>query len=460
MPNIRYISTSTVRLATDDDHCEELTHMKIELTPWDLRTLPNNYMQKGLLFRKPPPPSTALSDHHQLSADSFIQHLKTTLSQTLNVFFPLAGRLALVENDDGSSSSSFFLDCNNDGVEFVHAAADDVSVDDILKPLKVPDDIIHSLFLLNGVSNYLGTSKPLLALQVTELVDGVFVAYAANHSVLDGTSMWHFLNTWTDISRRGGCCSGPPDFGRGFLRGIVDLPVRIPPSFIDKLTDDSEKFIPPPLQQRIFRFSKEKIAELKAKANAGMCTTKISSLQALLAHLWVSITRSRRYLKADEEVSVGVALSMRQRMEPAVPEKYFGSTVVTQRVSSGVGELLQKGSAWAAWEINKSIGSFTSIEMRKFAEDWAKNPVITKLARRSGNSLFVGSSPRFDVYGNDFGWGKPLAVRSGPSNKFDGKLTVFQGLEEGGMDFEACLLPETMEALAEDVEFMETLTVT
>ena len=61
------------------------------------------------------------------------------------------------------------------------------------------------------------------------------------------------------------------------------------------------------------------------------------------------------------------------------------------------------------------------------------------------------------MYGNDFGWGRPIAVRSGVGNKFDGKLTVFPGVEEGSMDFEACLSPETLQAMMDDAEFMEAL---
>lgn len=30
------------------------------------------------------------------------------------------------------------------------------------------------------------------------------------------------------------------------------------------------------------------------------------------------------------------------------------------------------------------------------------------------NSVLVASSPRFNMFGNDFGWGKPIAVRDGP----------------------------------------------
>ncbi|KAI4969049.1 hypothetical protein ZWY2020_046379 [Hordeum vulgare] len=40
--------------------------------------------------------------------------------------------------------------------------------------------------------------------------------------------------------------------------------------------------------------------------------------------------------------------------------------------------------------------------------------------------VVLSGSPRFDVYGNDFGWGRPLAVRTGPGNKLDGLITVFE----------------------------------
>jgi hypothetical protein len=82
--------------------------------------------------------------------------------------------------------------------------------------------------------------------------------------------------------------------------------------------------------------------------------------------------------------------------------------------------------------------------MRKYVEDWVKAPKIVKLSSLVSNKLFIGSSPWFNVYGNDFGWGRPIAVWTGFANKYDGKLAVFSGIEEGSMDFEACLSPETL----------------
>jgi hypothetical protein len=64
------------------------------------------------------------------------------------------------------------------------------------------------------------------------------------------------------------------------------------------------------------------------------------------------------------------------------------------------------------------------------------------------------------VYGNDFGWGKPVGLCSGPADKTDGKVSVFEGPErEGSMSLEVSLLPEAMERLVADHEFMEAVAI-
>jgi hypothetical protein len=60
----------------------------------------------------------------------------------------------------------------------------------------------------------------------------------------------------------------------------------------------------------------------------------------------------------------------------------------------------------------------------------------------------------FNVYDNDIGWGKPVAIRSGGSNKKNGKISVFAGKEKGSMEFEVCLPYEILEAMGNDPEFM------
>ena len=79
---------------------------------------------------------------------------------------------------------------------------------------------------MNGVLNYQGISKPLLGVQVTELVDGIFIGCTINRRVVDGSSFWHFFNTWSEISR-GNIINPtsqlfPPIFLRCFFNGIEE----------------------------------------------------------------------------------------------------------------------------------------------------------------------------------------------------------------------------------------------
>ena len=70
--------------------------------------------------------------------------------------------------------------------------------------------------------------------------------------------------------------------------------------------------------------------------------------------------------------------------------------------------------------------------------------------------LVTGSSPRFDVFGNDFGWGAPVAVRSGAGNKMGGKVTVYEGgCGAGSMALEVCLAPGALAKLVADQELMD-----
>ncbi|KAL6313136.1 hypothetical protein AAG906_019606 [Vitis piasezkii] len=54
-------------------------------------------------------------------------------------------------------------------------------------PAYVPP-IVHSFFLRNGTQNCSGVSEQLLAVQVTELLDGIFIGCTINHMIVDGTA--------------------------------------------------------------------------------------------------------------------------------------------------------------------------------------------------------------------------------------------------------------------------------
>ena len=166
-----------------------------------------------------------------------------------------------------------------------------------------------------------------------------------------------------------------------------------------------------------------------------------------------------QHIEANQEVKYVVAVSARLRLQPPLPEGYFGNTISNEIVTITAGELVGQTLGWVAWKINRKIALQTNDEIRNFLMCWVKKPKLRAISSFPNNTLFATSSPRFNVYGNDFGWGKPVAVRSASADKSDGKITLFPGVEEGSIDIEVCLSPEKLLALGDDEEFMEAISI-
>ncbi|XP_026458782.1 uncharacterized acetyltransferase At3g50280-like [Papaver somniferum] len=435
------------------------------LTPWDLSFFNAHYIQQGLLFRKPAP---SLEDPNPTI--TFIHRIKQSLSITLTHFYPLSGRM-VTKKQDKPPFYGIYVDCSNDslGAEFIHAAAD-ITMLDILTPIDVPR-IVQSFFALEGAICHDGHTEPLLVVQVTELLDGIFVGCIFNHVIGDGTSYWKFFHAFAKINRRlskGGegdknidCnISPPPITKRWFMERdgdsfLINLGFSHHKDFIDR-------YEPPLLRERMFHFTAESLAKLKAKANEEECntkTTQISCFQALSAHVWRSITRARRHHPPHGKTVCKLAISDRLRLNPPLSDNYFGNCVQTVCATTTIGDLLHHGIGWAALILHEAIKEHTDEKIRGLAEDWMKKPRIYQMRPIFDMaSVRMEISPRFDVYDCDFGLGMAVAARSGFANKFDGKVTSYRGLTGiGSVMLEVCLAPESMSALESDAEFMNAV---
>jgi hypothetical protein len=274
--------------------------------------------------------------------------------------------------------------------------------------------------------------------------------------VADGTSIWQFINSWAKISK--GCLEMTriQSFERWFPNGI-QLPIRFPFTIEQQnnlYSNDNHKEDNPNPLERLFHFPKENIAKLKLKANLEAGTNNISSLQALLTHIWRSIIRSKNP-NPEEEVDFAVLIGIRPRLIPPLKEDYFGNALIDCVVTMKARDLLEDGGLGkGASEMNKMIALHSDEKLKNDYENWLKMPSFVNVGM-SNNKTLVISSPRFDVYANDFGWGKPVAVRHGGENKENGIICVFAGVEEGSMDLEVCLSRENLEAIENNPEFMD-----
>lgn len=77
----------------------------------------------------------------------------------------------------------------------------DLAVSDILSSTDVHPAVRSFFDLGERTVNHDGHTKSLLSIQVRELLDGVFIGFTMNHSVVDGTSFIHFISTLSEIFR-------------------------------------------------------------------------------------------------------------------------------------------------------------------------------------------------------------------------------------------------------------------
>ncbi|KAI3684694.1 hypothetical protein L6452_33919 [Arctium lappa] len=445
-PNVKCISHCFIKPKL----VSEKSNKPIYFSPWDLAMINVNYIQKGLLFRSP--------ENQDFSIATFLDDLKDSLSVTLTHFHPLAARLSTVKQQNPPSMVVFLNPENSPGARFIHSTVD-LTISDVLQPTDVPL-IVQSFFDHHEAIDHDGHELSLLSIQVTELIDGIFIGCSINHMVVDGTSFWHFFNSWSEVFRSKtqnghfAPVSRPPVLERWIPEGsdpILTLPFTHDDEFIDRPNR-------PFLRERIFHFSSNSLSKLKSNVNSDCNTTKISTLQCLSALVWRCVTRSRRSPE-NQETGCRLAVNNRSRISPNLPENYLGNSIQAVRGATTVGVLLNESVGWAAWLLHELVVNHDDKAIREFVGSWLKSPFVYKMGQFfDGNSIQMGSSPRFDMYGNEFGLGKGVAVLSGYANKFDGKVTLYPGRDGGGsIDLEVCLLPENMAVFECDEELMSVV---
>ncbi|KAM7271112.1 hypothetical protein ACFE04_030326 [Oxalis oulophora] len=482
MPSAPIATTIVSRSCVVPDQTSDMESLKLSVS--DLPMLSCHYIQKGCLFTRP----------QNISIDVLLSSLRAALANTLSHIPPLAGRLFT-----DHETKQVFIKCNDQGVEFVHATALHLLIRDVIGPSRAPE-CVKGFFACDRMVSYSGHFNPIVAVQVTELADGIFIGCSANHAVMDGTSFWNFFNTFAELSKGVKKVSKLPDFDRNCPIVSKTAVLSLPDGGPKVSFNESE-----PLSERMFSFSKEAMMKIKARANNkkmlndeiaiellgkqsndfgydgngnGLTrailenwffkkpvqednnkvineTVEISSFQSLCALLWRAVTRARK-LPGSKTTTFRMAVNCRHRLEPKLDPFYFGNAIQSIPTCATADDVLSRDLNWCGTLLNKSVKAHDNASIRRVVENWEKDPRVFPLGNFDGASMTMGSSPRFPMYDNDFGWGRPLAVRSGKANKFDGKISAFPGRDGNGtVDLEVVLAPETMDAIESDYEFMQ-----
>ncbi|KAJ8554406.1 hypothetical protein K7X08_025084 [Anisodus acutangulus] len=385
-----------------------------------------------------------------------VENLKDGLGLVLEDFYQLAGKLG--KDEEGVFKVEY--DDDMDGVEVIVATAEGIEVADLTD--EEGTSKFQDLIPCNKILNLEGLHRPLLAVQFTKLKDGITMGLAFNHAVLDGTSTWHFMNSWAQLCCGSTSISVPPFLDRTKVRNTrVKLNLSKPsdaPEHANSATTNGDVTAntDPYLRERVFKFSESAIDQIKSKvnANASGSSTPYSTFQSLSAHVWLAVTRARQ-LKPEDYTVYTVFADCRKRVDPPMPESYFGNLIQAIFTVTAAGLLLSHPIEFAAGMIQDAIVKHDAKTIDERNKEWESSPKIFQYKDAGVNCVAVGSSPRFKVYDVDFGWGKPESVRSGSNNRFDGMVYLYPEKNGGrGIDVEISLEANAMERLEKDKEFL------
>ncbi|VFQ71550.1 unnamed protein product [Cuscuta campestris] len=365
------------------------------------------------------------------------------LRKALSVYREWAGTLG---KDEDTGKPVILL--NDQGVKFVEAVGE-TALSNVM-PLKPSPSLLALHPGLKGATE-------LVQVQLTRFTCGsLVVGFTSHHLVADGHSTSKFLVAW------GNACRGlkvQPLPLRDRTIFVPRSPSRIEYEHVgaeytpkeakknDHLANDDDDIV-----IHKVHFTLEFLAKLKAKASSSMSARPYSTFESLLAHLWRAITKARN-LGSFESTHIKISVDGRARLNPKVPNDYFGNLVLWAFPTSKVKDLLREPLPYAAKLIHDAVGKVNNNYFKSFidfansgaVEEESLVPTADMDKHVLRPNLEVDSWLRFPFYDLDFGTGCPYIFMPSyyptegmmfllPSFIGDGSIDVFIPLFQDNLE--------------------------
>lgn len=134
----------------------------------------------------------------------------------------------------------------------------------------------------------------------------------------------------------------------------------------------------PQLREKVFKFPESTIDKIKAKVNQsdGVDPAKpFSTFQSLSAHIWRHVTMARE-LKPEEYTVYTVFADCRKRVDPEMPEQYFGNLIQAIFTVTAAGLLVGSPPAFGAATVQKAVEGHNAKAILARNEEWEAAPKI------------------------------------------------------------------------------------
>ncbi|SPO01824.1 related to trichothecene 3-O-acetyltransferase [Cephalotrichum gorgonifer] len=431
-----------------------------KLTPLDMN-MPRVYGARWIMcFHLPPG-----TDKAQVYKD-----LRTGLAHTIISIPWIAGNIGPEEGSNSADNRVQIVD-SSDGVKFPFK--------DLTGVLPSYEDLEKDGFPLSKLSTEdLGpigvlpttASPPVLAAQANFLENGLLLTVGVHHAACDASSLEDIVSTWAhNTEAAGGSLSfmahDPLSSDRSPL--MERTPGANIADFPEYKIDTQPQAGPPPgfqfpaMSSRVFHFSPESLAGLKASAAA------FSTHDALCAFLWRQMTLARRIPgvspdppSSEERSALAFAVNIRGRASPPLPPTYMGNAsmlTITDRLPASA-IILGDGLPRAAAAVRNSLGVFGSparVPLTIGLLASRPDPTDFRLAYHAflGPDVVATSWADLKVYEKSWGALGTVGAFRVPGEGADGMIMILPRLRDGGLEVVVGLELGAMERLLEADEF-------
>lgn len=381
--------------------------------------------------------------------DTLLPKLKHSLSLALGYFLPLAGHLIWPFHTDKpiinyNTGDSVSLTVAESDADFNHLAGTDL----------IEAKEIHHLIPHLTISHEQAT---ILALQVTLFPNrGFSIGITSHHAVLDGKTSTSFIKSWAYLCRESSS-SLPPELCPFYEREEV---VKDPNHLGAKYCSDWLKQggpnnrslvvwdmqVPEDATRGLFKLSRSDIEKLKQfvlSKNKGNTNLRLSTFVLCLAY--VSVCRVRAEETKNKSFVLALTVDCRGRLEPLTPATYFGNFVGARLATVETKKLLGEDGIIVAVEALSDALETLKDGALTGAENWSS--LLLEGFNADARIIGVAGSPKFEVYGNDFGWGRPKKVEMASIDR-TGAFCLSDCTSGGGVEIGFVSNKEVMEAFA------------
>ncbi|KAK9059515.1 hypothetical protein SSX86_020219 [Deinandra increscens subsp. villosa] len=400
-------------------------------------------------------PMVIFYPNSKLHANSHVKmmDMKNSLSRTLTQYYPFAGRLA--------KTTPSFVDCNDEGVEFLEAHNDNL-LSDFLNNTQYED--LDQLFpnglvwqQLRSCSFEKDRASP-LAIQVNQFAcGGIAVAVSLSHKIADGSSLCNFFNDWAIMTR---LSSREEHNGHG-------SPIN--PYFISfKNTNLNYQGIPTSKSQdgavtRSFVFPNSRLNDLKLKV-IKMTTqseqpitnpTRMEVLNWLLYKCAIKAARKNN-LGSFKPTRFALATEIRNKMTEPLPKTTIGNIVCLPAFSTdNPNQTTPSNFISQLKNLKMEVQGFQNIQDAiERLQHTSDLPTIVKSEQRKVGYYLSSSLCWYPLHGIDFGWGKPIKVVPSAVTPMCNRFVFVDARNGDGIEVFVSLGKQDMEIFQTDPELL------